>query len=190
MTGRTEVPSEFRQTEEGATERQVEFIRDLMLKRVMTDDQRAKAASMLEEGLTKKQASAWIDKLQTLPHSRSKFEQRKESVPEVSAGKYALGSDDDPDDPIKFYKVQIGAKDNERWAGFVFLSVLAGPEEHPIKAFDTKVSILKRIAEDPGAAARLYGLKTKRCGVCGRRLTRKESRERGIGPVCAAERGW
>lgn len=40
-------------------------------------------------------------------------------------------------------------------------------------------------AADPAAAAKAYGLRTGSCSCCGRELTNKESRELGIGPICA-----
>lgn len=39
---------------------------------------------------------------------------------------------------------------------------------------------------DPAQASRAYGIRSKRCGVCGRRLTVPSSIEAGIGPVCAS----
>ena len=51
------------------------------------------------------------------------------------------------------------------------------------------VAALERAAKDPTAAARLYGQETGQCSCCGRELTRKESIDRGIGPVCAERFG-
>jgi hypothetical protein len=50
--------------------------------------------------------------------------------------------------------------------------------------------VLTAIAENPGEYAKQYGLLIGKCGVCGRTLTNDESRERGIGPVCASRWGW
>ena len=43
---------------------------------------------------------------------------------------------------------------------------------------------------DPQGASLLFGQALGICGVCGRSLTTKESRERGIGPKCARTKGW
>ena len=51
------------------------------------------------------------------------------------------------------------------------------------------VAALERAAKDPTAAARLYGQETGQCSCCGRELTRKESIDRGIGPICAERFG-
>lgn len=50
--------------------------------------------------------------------------------------------------------------------------------------------VLAAIAADPAAASSLYGRHKTRCGVCNRKLTNDESRDRGIGPVCFARMGW
>lgn len=45
-------------------------------------------------------------------------------------------------------------------------------------------------AADPKASAIAYGLKFKSCAVCGRELTAEDSRNLGIGPICAEKYGW
>ena len=45
-------------------------------------------------------------------------------------------------------------------------------------------------AEDPEKAATAYGLRTGVCAICRRTLTRGESIDRGIGPICAEKLGW
>ena len=50
--------------------------------------------------------------------------------------------------------------------------------------------VLDKIAVDPQAASVRYGHEIGACGVCGRTLTDSDSRERGIGPICAAKMGW
>lgn len=46
------------------------------------------------------------------------------------------------------------------------------------------------VASDPANAAKVYGLETGECCVCGRELTNKESVETGIGPICSGRLGW
>lgn len=110
-------------------------------------------------------------------------------LPEVPAGRYAL-KDTDPlaSNKVHFYKVDRPTEG--RWAGWVFLAVLASDEKHPIKHRDTKRQILSRIAEDIQGSMLLYGTEIGACGHCGRTLTNDESRARGIGPVCLAKMGW
>lgn len=45
-------------------------------------------------------------------------------------------------------------------------------------------------ASDPAAAAKLYGLRTGSCSICGRELTNRASIDLGIGPICAARWGF
>lgn len=104
-------------------------------------------------------------------------------APEVPEGRYALRSGDD----IHFYKVDCPTEG--RWAGYVFVKLLASDEEIRIGK-DRRDKVLAEIALDPKAAAILYGHEIGRCGMCGRKLTNKESREAGIGPVCASKNLW
>lgn len=46
------------------------------------------------------------------------------------------------------------------------------------------------VAADPAAAAKAYGIRTGNCCVCGRLLTKEESIDRMIGPVCAGRYGF
>lgn len=67
-----------------------------------------------------------------------------------------------------------------------------------VKKADPETAVkLTAIAKDPLGAAVRYGRATGRCACCGRELTKHESIERGVGPICAerwgladAELGW
>ena len=48
---------------------------------------------------------------------------------------------------------------------------------------------LEQISKDPLSAAVAYGRRTGSCACCGRDLTRHDSIERGIGPICAERFG-
>ena len=54
---------------------------------------------------------------------------------------------------------------------------------------DVKATIMA-VANDPLNAAIRYGKVSGECSCCGRELTRKDSIERGIGPICAEKFGW
>lgn len=184
---RTEVPAEFRNQEPLMTERQETYLRDLIDGRVMTEEERAEALRLLNEGprLTRRQASAWIDKALTLPKATSKFAHLKESLPDVPEGRYAI----DIDDTVKFYRVDRPTEG--RWAGFVFLKVQASDDYHPIRNTETKKRVLQAIMDaGPAEAARRYGIELGSCGVCGRTLTDEISRAYGIGPICRERTGW
>lgn len=102
----------------------------------------------------------------------------------VPRGSYALENKDQRINDIAFYSVWI-RDDGSRWSVKRYSSdeLVGLPRVQ-------QYGILERIAADPLAAATRYGLEKKRCGICHRKLTRKESRERGIGPVCAEKHGW
>lgn len=51
------------------------------------------------------------------------------------------------------------------------------------------LSKLQQIAESPLGSAVAYGRKTGTCACCGRELTKHESIDRGIGPICAERFG-
>lgn len=55
---------------------------------------------------------------------------------------------------------------------------------------DTVKEIIMGAASDPLNAAIRYGKVSGSCSCCGRELTRKDSIERGIGPICAEKFGW
>jgi hypothetical protein len=116
--------------------------------------------------------------------------QQPVSTDPVPAGRYALELPGHPDDrpSIRFYKVDRPTEG--RWAGFVFLKVQAGDDEHPIKARDEKARILAAIGADIKGAMLRYGREIGACGHCGRTLTNDDSRARGIGPVCIGKMGW
>lgn len=91
---------------------------------------------------------------------------------------HSLGND------VAFYSVWI-SKDGSRWSVKRYSSdeLVGLPRAQ-------QYGILERIAQDPAAAAEKYGLLIGKCGICHRTLTNQESRERGIGPVCAEKHGW
>ena len=55
-----------------------------------------------------------------------------------------------------------------------------------------EIDLIKRVqsvADDPYAAAQLYGQQTGSCSCCGRELTNSLSIELGIGPICREKFG-
>lgn len=125
-------------------------------------------------------ASALITELKTCPA----VEAVDADTDNVPAGRYAV---ENADGDLRFYKVDRPTEG--RWAGYVFVNVLASDDEYPVRG-RAKTSILTAIAADPAAASARYGREIGACGLCGRTLTDEESRARGIGPVCAKNNGW
>lgn len=123
---------------------------------------------------------AWADEKEEAP-----FE-----VGDLRSGAYAL---DREEGGTAFYLVQRPTEGN--WAGWTFLSLQLGPEAQKLGAVDPHGrtrgasnvrSILTRIMADPKGAMARYGRELGICGACGLPLTNEQSREIGIGPVCAA----
>lgn len=147
--------------------------------------------------LSKKGASALIDWLMDQPQvapstiAAAKARAVSDDMPgedAVPAGRYAVATDDGAINALAFYKVDRPTEG--RWAGYVFVKHLVGGDEQRM-SFPASKAILRKIAE-AGAeqASAAYGHEIGECGICGRRLTNDDSRERGIGPVCAANMGW
>ncbi|AXN53317.1 hypothetical protein PBI_THONKO_45 [Mycobacterium phage Thonko] len=107
---------------------------------------------------------------------------------EVPAGRYAIDTAEGAINEVAFYRVD--RPESGKWAGFVFVKHIVGDDEQRLgKAQGHK--IIDRIAEvGAEAASARYGHEIGECGICGRQLTNDDSRERGIGPVCARKVGW
>jgi ribosomal protein S14 len=207
MYDRSEVPAAFACARDAAadkaTERQVKFILGLLEERdlfaspkwfdaynAMDAEEYAAAMERFKAAipqLTKKAASAWIEKLLALP-KKPKAKRDDTDVPAVPAGRYALEDTADDLNPVKFYKVNHGKKGG-RWEGFIFVDRFVSDETFPVKG-SQRVAVLKAIAANPLEAAQRFGREENRCCICGRRLTRRLSRHLGIGPVCGERNGW
>jgi Family of unknown function (DUF6011) len=111
------------------------------------------------------------------------FRATSSKPPVVPDGRYAMSMDG----VVKFYKVNTPTQG--KWRDFTFVEAQASDEFYPVKGA-LKSIVLGLIAIDPQAATELYGKALGVCGICGRTLTNEESRKRGIGPICAQERGW
>lgn len=104
---------------------------------------------------------------------------REAGEPNIPAGRYAVRG---TDGVVKFYKIDKPTEG--KWAGWTFVKIIAGSEEHPVRNRSARIGILAAILVDVRGASALYGREIGACGVCGRQLTDEESRARGIGPIC------
>jgi hypothetical protein len=110
------------------------------------------------------------------------------SAKELPAGRYGIPTAEGALNETAFYTVD--RPDEGKWAGYVFVHLLLSDNEHKLPVPQQK-AIARKIAEyGAEKASAAYGLKFKHCGICGRGLTNDDSRERGIGPKCAAKYGW
>lgn len=114
------------------------------------------------------------------------FANARARAADIPDGRYAVR---EADGTIKFYKIDKPV--DGRWAGYVFLKVIASDNEFPIKLAARQMAVFDAILDaTPQASMALYGHSIGQCGRCGRALTDPESIARGIGPVCAARCGW
>lgn len=109
---------------------------------------------------------------------------RRAEAAAVPAGRYAV----DTSEGLRFY--QVDRPTEGQWAGFTFVSRLSGPDALPVKDAKARTQVLFLIAMDVKAATLRYGKEIGSCGICGVRLTTKESRDFGIGPKCRKRLGW
>lgn len=106
-------------------------------------------------------------------------------APDVPAGRYAVT---DNEGTLRFFKLDRPTEG--RWAGYTFLKMMASDEAYPVRDRTKRDRILSKIAQDPREAMLTYGREIGACGHCGRTLTDENSRNAGIGPVCAGRMGW
>lgn len=194
---RSEVPEEFVEVEPRMTPSQKSYLLDLINSREMSDKERREAVKRITGGLTKREASAWIDRALALPKQSSEYTRRGITMPKVDDGRYAvmvwerIAGDDV--ETLKFFKVKT--PDEGRWQGFTFLDAGRGGAHGdlqwtPVKDLEYKMKILGLIEKDPKAAGMRFGQEIGVCCRCGRSLTDITSRELGIGPDCREMAGW
>lgn len=121
----------------------------------------------------------------TIASLKSRLVELKGSVkvewPEVPTGRYAYAKSEDPED-LAFFHVVV------KEDGFPLLWSYASDDELPIKGHKQKITILKKIVElGPLNCELLFGQKMGYCSRCGKKLTRTESRDRGMGDKCAGK---
>ena len=77
-------------------------------------------------------------------------------------------------------------KDNETYYGKIadgkFIKVRSCSAEDEAR--------IVKVAADPEAAATAYGQRFGACSICGRQLTKGESIDRAMGPICMSKWGW
>lgn len=192
----TPVPDQLKDTAGKITDRQREFLNDLLGRKDMTGVDQGKldlvwkslriSEDPEEYGMSKQKASELIDWCLKRPDNKPTAIALEGKLPDVSAGRYAVENEEDI---LRFYSVQRPTEG--RWKGYVFVEVWASDERHPIKGWAAKKSILEKImAAGVQAAAERFGQEIGACAICGRTLTDPTSRSIGIGPVCRGMTGW
>lgn len=88
-----------------------------------------------------------------------------------------------PEDKLRFFQLDTPLKG--KWAGCLFMKEQAGDDLYKVRDITREEAVLALVIADAKGALTRYGLELGACGMCGRTLTDEESRQRGIGPVCA-----
>jgi hypothetical protein len=85
---------------------------------------------------------------------------------------------------------QVDTPEEGRWAGYIFVKRIIGGQPPRRIRREEQAGALEAIrAAGAMEAMKLFGQKLGKCGKCHRALTRKASRELGIGPDCAGQVG-
>lgn len=173
---------------EPSTERQINYIKTLVEDRVVPDDWLNKIRDLTDRNaITKGKASEIISAIKPLPLREGREDRSKNqpSPDDVPAGRYAIQTGADEND-LSFYIVRRQKERPNR----VNVYRQAGPNRYWVRSTREANEILRRIYRaGAGEAAVRYGQKLGRCSTCGRELTKRISRELGIGPVCGG-RFW
>lgn len=189
-----------------ATEPQIGFVKSLVAYKDLGEhaEWMAEKVKLADEGkMSKSFASKLIGRLCALPNKPLDATGVKKDIVKVyaeqtlwavPAGRYALANDNanalefTDTNPILFYRVKLG-KEGTRWEGRRFVTrIVGGDHSYDIKGAQA-TEVLRLIHGDILSAAALYGKEFKHCSRCNKELTRRLSRELGIGPHCAAHLG-
>lgn len=176
--------------QESLTDKQRTFIDSLIaerdtagLSRVVEEIRKVHERYASGDSISKQEASKLINGL--LGCDKLPEEDRWTNVP---AGRYALTGSDG-----HVFFVQVNRPESGRWEGHVFAAYLVGSpgDFSRIRAErHEQLHLLDRLAEDPVAAARLFGDKFMICGRCCSPLSNVRSRAAGFGETCATKVGW
>jgi hypothetical protein len=156
-------PAPAARPERKATERQVEFLADLL-------NERAHDLGEIDPAeLSAARASTLITELLDAPRA-------KVAAHGIREGRYAYTTDGGI--TADHYRVRRDGK----------IVVWTAGGEWP---YNGKLNEgLEWIKANPREAAELFGRLTETCGRCGRDLSDDDSRARGLGPVCAGKTEW
>lgn len=186
-----------------ASESQISFVKSLVAQKDLGEhvEWMAEKIKLADDGqMDKRFASKLIGRLRRLPDKplsaggvkrdivKAYAEQTLWAVP---SGRYALVNDKaDQEDinPVLFYRVTIG-NEGSKWEGRRFVNRIVGGNPDMKIGGSQAMEVLRLIHGDILGAASLYGKEFKHCSRCNRELTRRLSRELGIGPHCAAHLG-
>ncbi len=130
--------------------------------------------------------------------------QQQAAAPEVNIARIEEAFASARRNGIKRPKLKLGsftfkpAPATGKWAGSIYVTqgqdylgrVTGGQLFTTRDCGDERRTQIVEVCADPAQAAKAYGFRTGNCSCCGRELTKKESIDLGIGPICASKYGW
>lgn len=110
-------------------------------------------------------------------------------LPDCPPGYYAV-----PDwtgkEEFKFFRVKLIDKEDDKWYGWTFVDkVVGGHVDSPARGRFAVKAVEAILDFGIDNAGFLYATKIKQCSNCNRSLTKKASREIGLGRNCADRKG-
>lgn len=184
---------------------QISFIEDLLNDRAVTEEQAATCRARIAEGsLSRKAASATIDKLLAMP-KRVKVE----AAAEPATGAYGKLVDILKTIPCAKYAIPVSELDTlienttahgdllfvevKEYKNRLYIRKLTGS----VGGFsrwkmdlDDSIAIAQWIQKDPYRFTKIFGEHYSCCGKCGAELTDPVSRELFLGPTCRKSFGY
>lgn len=161
-------------------------------------------------GLTVQQGSDWINRLKAKieatnahtppvvdPGIRNSWPEWRELAAQLvevggpTGARFAVATEAGSDNDLAFWWI-VRHEDQGGMVKYFLRQVIGGQGAVRVRMSpEAMVSIARKIMATGAKQAMLrFGQEIGSCGHCGRTLTNKASRDRGIGPVCAAHKGW
>ncbi|HEY1248787.1 MAG TPA: DUF6011 domain-containing protein, partial [Nitrososphaera sp.] len=176
---------EIKKPNEDATDAQKSFIRSLVEQKdisALSEAQQEYLKADDFDGLKKGQAS---DAIKILLAQPKKSKKPAIVPPQVVAETIASQPTQDGHNSKASHYFITDPTDGKEKFVTIWMSVRASDDMYPVTNPEHRNQIIQEVAKDPVGAMNEYGVKLGICGRCGRTLTDRDSRLRGIGPVCA-----
>ena len=173
-----------------ASDKQVSYVRDLILKREVDPDEALDVINTIDAGLLDKgRASELIERFIGMPRKKNAVpSELDELLSRIPKSKYAVTAIElsaaDIDEKIKDDLVFVEIKE---YLGRRYIRRLFGsPGQFSRSTISAPMikAIVETIEYDPYKYARLFGEHYTCCGSCGAPLTDNKSRELMLGPEC------
>jgi hypothetical protein len=185
-------------TQAPASEKQVNFLKDLLATRVVDEDMKNALIEQIEfDLLGKRDASSAIDTLMSAPRipkaKTSAPSPAQELLRSIPKSRYAIPTEElELTDAVEDFKGDLVFVELKEYLQTLYMRQLHGApggfSRSKLAAVSVK-AIVEVIATDPYKYARIFGEHYTCCGSCGAELTDTKSRELMLGPECRKKFG-